>query len=107
MEISEELLAAMRVAMRGMAEANARAIAVAKAVLGTLGPEDLGPPRDELIVRSPCQVLVENLFAEARVFHGSVPSVSRQAWVEAIEACKGKIPEAEYNAALAILRVGS
>jgi hypothetical protein len=102
MDISEEALELMRYAMRETATANARAAAAAASVLripGLPGPEEL--------LLSPCQVLVQNLFTEARAFHGSVPTKSRQAWVEAIEACKGKIPESEYNAASAILRVGS
>ena len=109
MDISEEALALMRYAMREMATANARAAAAAQAFLTITGPPGPEDPRIELrgLRLSPCQVLVQNLFTEAHAFHGSVPSASRQAWVEAIEACKGKIPEAEYNAALAILRVGS
>ena len=52
-----------------------------------------------------CQALVQDLFQEAKIqSHGAVPVVTRQAWLEAIEGCKGKIPESEYDEALAILR---
>jgi hypothetical protein len=104
MEISEELLAAMRQMMRQAIAANERAIGFEQAALSIHGST---PQTEEVIdLLSPCEVLVQNLFKEAHVFHGSVPSKSRQAWLEAIERCKGHIPEAEYNAALAILRVG-
>jgi hypothetical protein len=71
------------------------------------------PARKELVERpggklpSPCQALVEALFEEASAFHGAVPQESRQAWLKSIEACKGKIPDSEFNQALGILRAGS
>jgi hypothetical protein len=71
------------------------------------------PPRKEFLERpgaklsSPCQALVNGLFEEADAFRGAVPEQSRQAWLKSIEGCKGKIPESEYNQALAILRAGS
>ena len=104
MEISDELVAMMHQMIRQMLAANERFAVAAGATL-SMG----SPPKTEDVIEliSPCEVLVQNLFKEARVFHGSVPSKSRQAWVEAIEGCKGHIPEAEYNAALAILRVGA
>jgi hypothetical protein len=71
------------------------------------------PARKELVERpggklpSPCQALVEALFEEASAFRGAVPQESRRAWLKSIEACKAKIPDSEYNQALAILRAGS
>jgi hypothetical protein len=67
-------------------------------------------PRKEFVERPggklpvPCQALVNALFEEASAFHGAVPTETRQAWLNSIEACKGKIPDSEYNRASAILR---
>ena len=72
-----------------------------------------GDPRDELVERSgggessvpnSCQILVQDLFQEARAAHGAVPVATRAAWLKAIEPCKGKIPETAYAEAMAILR---
>jgi hypothetical protein len=48
--------------------------------------------------------MVQNLIAEARVFCGAVAKESRLAWLQAFEACTGKIAQSEYDQALAILR---
>jgi hypothetical protein len=72
-----------------------------------------GDPRDELVERpsggesnipNACQILAQDLFQEARAFHGAVPVATRAAWLKAIEPCKGKIPETAYAEAMAILR---
>ena len=47
--------------------------------------------------------MAQNLIAEARVFPGAALSESRQARLQAIEGCNGKIPQEEYDEALAIL----
>ena len=71
-------------------------------ILDAFPPKKTITPSAEFL--SPCQTLVNGLFEEASAFKGAVPTVVRNHWLKSIEACKGKIPETEYNKALAILR---
>jgi hypothetical protein len=51
--------------------------------------------------------MVQYLIAEAREFCGAVAKESRLAWLQAFEACTGKIAQSKYDQALAILRAWS
>jgi hypothetical protein len=103
----EQSLEIMRQYMRTIAAANALTHAAATDALTAIEkfvkPGGVSPGNG---FRSSCQTLVKALIQEARAFPGAVPTETRQAWLKEIEACKGQVPQSEYNEALAILRAG-